>query len=325
MNYFILINNEQQGPFPVNELLQHGLTQETLVWTEGMAQWTPAWQVEELKSLFFNSNGSTPPPPPISPTSTSPKTTTTDTAPAEIAGETNGNQHEEHRNNTTKGKGHKKLWIGLGIIVVILFILALTNPSQAEHRQAILDKVDNASEKIDNISDPTVRSVLQSIGGLGQTVAKQIIVQLIDEDLEYHNYILFSTTSIHSDMLRHDIRCSTGFLGHVNAVSLSNIMPDIIMQQMMGSEKNNSGNTEESTDEETTVSGPQGEQTTVTTKTVKKNGVTIDSISRRVTSRLADEVARKVKDEVKQETDSTTSSDVDGIVDRLLNLLKNLL
>lgn len=319
MNYFILINNEQQGPFPVSELLQHGLTQETLVWAEGMAQWTPAWQVEELKSLFFNGNGSTPPPPPTQPT------TPAETASAGTTSGPDDNLHAETKDNAPKKKGHKKLWIGLGVIIVVLFILALTNPGQAEHRKAILDKVDNASEKLDNISDPTVRGILQSIGGLGQTVARQLIVQLIDEDLEYHNYILFSTTTIHSDMLRHDIRCSTGFLGHVNAVSLSNIMPDIIIQQMMGSDNNGKGNAEESNDEETTVSGPNGEQTTVTTKTVKKNGVTIDSISRRVTSRIADEVARKVKNEVRQETDSATSSDVDGIVDRLLNLLKNLL
>ena len=52
MEYFIYKDNKQQGPFTVEQLAGMGLRSETLVWREGMEQWTPAWQVEELKDVL---------------------------------------------------------------------------------------------------------------------------------------------------------------------------------------------------------------------------------------------------------------------------------
>ena len=42
MTYFILINNQQQGPYTLDELRSRNITSATLVWREGMADWTPA-------------------------------------------------------------------------------------------------------------------------------------------------------------------------------------------------------------------------------------------------------------------------------------------
>ena len=60
--YHVALNGQQAGPFPVASLqsyVQSGqLTAETLVWCQGMANWTAAGQVAELKHLF----GTTPPP-----------------------------------------------------------------------------------------------------------------------------------------------------------------------------------------------------------------------------------------------------------------------
>lgn len=52
MKYFISVNGQQQGPFEVSELLAHGITPTTLVWTEGMPEWEPANQIAELQHLF---------------------------------------------------------------------------------------------------------------------------------------------------------------------------------------------------------------------------------------------------------------------------------
>lgn len=57
MNYFIIVNDTQQGPYTIEELRQRHIDASTLVWAEGMAQWTPAWQVEELKTLFNATTG----------------------------------------------------------------------------------------------------------------------------------------------------------------------------------------------------------------------------------------------------------------------------
>jgi membrane protease subunit (stomatin/prohibitin family) len=63
--FFAAIGGKQQGPFDLGALQQQaaqgGLTRETLVWKQGMAQWTPAGQVAELSAVFAQM------PPPLPP------------------------------------------------------------------------------------------------------------------------------------------------------------------------------------------------------------------------------------------------------------------
>ena len=68
-NYFYLNEQrEQKGPCSPEELLQNDVRPTTLVWKDGMTDWMPAGEVEELKALFVNREGSVPPPvPPKSP------------------------------------------------------------------------------------------------------------------------------------------------------------------------------------------------------------------------------------------------------------------
>lgn len=54
--WFTATNNQQAGPFSPDELRRQAqvgqLSRSTLVWTQGMAQWTVADEVAELRSLF---------------------------------------------------------------------------------------------------------------------------------------------------------------------------------------------------------------------------------------------------------------------------------
>ncbi|GAB4156478.1 MAG: hypothetical protein Tsb009_33430 [Planctomycetaceae bacterium] len=50
--YLMLIDGIQKGPLPPEMLKSKGLKPETLVWCKGMADWTPAREVAELRSLF---------------------------------------------------------------------------------------------------------------------------------------------------------------------------------------------------------------------------------------------------------------------------------
>lgn len=63
--FFMAEGGQQAGPFDMNTLQQKAqqgvLARETLVWKQGMAQWTPAGDVPELQSLF------TAVPPPLPP------------------------------------------------------------------------------------------------------------------------------------------------------------------------------------------------------------------------------------------------------------------
>ena len=54
MRYYIAENGKPNGPFEPNELMQHGLTVNSMVWCDGMADWTLASQVPELMALLSN-------------------------------------------------------------------------------------------------------------------------------------------------------------------------------------------------------------------------------------------------------------------------------
>lgn len=59
---FYYLNGERQvGPLTKRELKAIGITPNTLVWKEGMSDWTPAHRLYELRDLF---DRMTPPPPP---------------------------------------------------------------------------------------------------------------------------------------------------------------------------------------------------------------------------------------------------------------------
>jgi len=55
-HFFIAVDGRQTGPFSLKELQQQAgngqLTRASLVWTQGMAAWTPAGEVERLNELF---------------------------------------------------------------------------------------------------------------------------------------------------------------------------------------------------------------------------------------------------------------------------------
>lgn len=67
-NYFYLdANNQQQGPVSEMALSVSGVTSTTLVWCEGMTEWTPAGNVPELAPYLPRTNA--PGVPPIPPAS----------------------------------------------------------------------------------------------------------------------------------------------------------------------------------------------------------------------------------------------------------------
>lgn len=50
--YYLSVNGQQQGPFEVNQLIPNGLNSDSMVWTNGMANWMRAAEVPELAYLF---------------------------------------------------------------------------------------------------------------------------------------------------------------------------------------------------------------------------------------------------------------------------------
>lgn len=66
MNYFIIQNGQQAGPFSVDQLRTMGITGTTPVWAPGFTDWTTAGAVAELQSIIAAGDcggGTTAPPP----------------------------------------------------------------------------------------------------------------------------------------------------------------------------------------------------------------------------------------------------------------------
>ena len=58
-SYFIHDGNQKTGPFTFDDLKQKGVEASTLIWYDGLAKWTEASNIEELKDIIIKS------PPPL--------------------------------------------------------------------------------------------------------------------------------------------------------------------------------------------------------------------------------------------------------------------
>lgn len=328
MDYFILLNDIQQGPYTIDELRRRGIDQGTLVWCEGMEQWAPAWQVDELRQLFFDDGTPQAVPPAMasaawqgSPAERQERHTDVPpqaAAPRQACGDGGDGGSRDRRRPS-----HTGLWAFLAVTAVALFVLALTNPGVAEHRRAICGSVDRVADRVSDIGDPTVRGIVEAVTGISGGMVRQLAYSLLDESLEYHNYVFFSTTTIRGDRPGSETRTSVGVLGHVKPMSLTGVVP-ALMKRYMGGAWGVDGFDNGTMEQTVTTVDADGNATTETTRTTRRNGMTVDSLSKRVTNRIADEVARRVKSEVRQQADSATASGVDDIVNDVLRFVKGL-
>lgn len=112
--YYIFIENEQQGPFNIEELIARKISRETKVWFEGLAEWKNAEEIEELKPIFISI------PPPINSFTSkppAPKFENKQNVEVEIDGE------------DSKIFGFKKniFYAVLGVLVIILVLVYYNN------------------------------------------------------------------------------------------------------------------------------------------------------------------------------------------------------
>ena len=142
MEYFIIDNNGQQaGPFSQDQLVQKAISPETLVWKQGMADWTPAWKVEELKTVL-------------------------EAVEANKTNSTNQQENQEPQQQTyqqgfqqgaamnanfqqqpKKRKSHMAMKLIIGLIVFIIAVFAVSNPGADAHKEKVRTEVGKAIEK----------------------------------------------------------------------------------------------------------------------------------------------------------------------------------
>ena len=212
MEFFIIDHNGQQaGPFSFDQLVQKGISPETLVWKQGMADWTPAWKVEELKAVLeaIRANQQQ------------------DYQKAQQEAYQQGFQQGAamHSNfqqqpKKNKKKSHFAMKMVIGLIIFILAIFAITNPSADAHKEKVRTEASKAVEKAVGSTDNNFFS--QALRSVAKMMAGSMMDEAMNQLFEYHNYIVCSTGSVEFNGKQHTV--SFGILGNVYTMNADDMV-----------------------------------------------------------------------------------------------------
>ena len=353
MEYFIIDNNGQQaGPFSLEQLAQKAITPETLVWKQGMKDWTPAWKVEELKTTLeaaeaIRANAAENQAAQGAGQGTVPPTYQTvqganqqqDFQQAQQAAYQQGFQHGASMNqqadygngtnhNQPRKKSSKNLWkIILGLIVFIILVFAITNPGADAHKEKVRTEVGKAIEKATATTDNNFFS--QAMRSVAKMMADNVMGEAMDQLFEYHNYIICSKGTVTFDGKEHNI--SFGILGKVYTMNADDMVKALEGNDNLQIEESETSNTSDDTNgntDEFSSSDNQSDNADATdntgddedlgTKVQKK----LEDKANQAFDKAADKVSKKVEEKINQKlNEATDSSKIEKIIDKILELI----
>lgn len=305
MEFFIIDRNGQQaGPFSFDQLVQKGISPETLVWKQGMADWTPAWKVEELKAVLeaIRANQQQ------------------DYQKAQQEAYQQGFQQGAAMNSNFQQQPKKKtshfaMKMVIGLIIFILAIFAITNPSADAHKEKVRTEASKAVEKAVGSTDNNFFS--QALRSVAKMMAGSVMDEAMNQLFEYHNYIVCSMGSVEFNGKQHTV--SLGILGNVytmNADDMVKALESADNLHIEESESNVSSDTPnmDSSDSEDQADSDEG---SFSTKMQKK----LEEKANQAFDKAADKVSKKVEEKINQKLDETTdSSSIEKIIDKILEL-----
>jgi hypothetical protein len=288
MKYFIVENNKQSGPFSIYELKDKGITSETLVWAEGMTDWTPAWKVDELRAFLFNTKDASTPPP----------------LPEDMEQPAAAQAEPAAAIEKKKPQGSsclKRMFVGfLFLLAVLLVAMAVSCPSEQAHKNKIKEKITLALEQSAQRNNNLFGV---GIGLVRHLLTDEILDRVLDEMVDYHNYYVFSKCTINSD--GKDKNISYGAFARVFTMNEDDLSRYI-------DEHNPLSGFEPAT-------GTQQADTTAGTQIQPADGDLMNDIQEEIIGSLS----RIVKKQVGERTDSTTSDAIIKIVDGVTDMIRN--
>lgn len=316
MEFFIIDRNGQQaGPFCFDQLVQKGISPETLVWKQGMADWTPAWKVEELKAVLeaVEANQSN------QKVQSNQKAQQQDYQKAQQEAYQQGFQQGAAMNSNfqqqPKKKSHFAIKMVIGLIIFILAIFAITNPSADAHKEKVRTEASKAVEKAVGSTDNNFFS--QALRSVAKMMAGSMMDEAMNQLFEYHNYIVCSTGSVEFNGKQHTV--SFGILGNVytmNADDMVKALESADNLHIEESESNVSSDTPnmDSSDSEDQAASDEG---SLSTRMQKK----LEEKANQAFDKAADKVSKKVEEKINQKLEETTdSSSIEKIIDKILEL-----
>lgn len=284
MEFFIIDHNGQQaGPFSFDQLVQKAITPETLVWKQGMADWTPAWKVEELKAVLeaIRANQQQ------------------DYQKAQQEAYQQGFQqgaamHSNFQQQPKKKTSHFAMKMVIGLIIFILAIFAVTNPSADAHKEKVRTEASKAVEKAVGSTDNNFFS--QALRSVAKMMAGSMMDEAMNQLFEYHNYIVCSTGSVDFNGKQHTV--SFGILGNVYTMNADDMVKAL----------------EEANVNEDQADSDEG---SFSTRMQKK----LEEKANQAFDKAADKVSKKVEEKINQKLEETTdSSSIEKVIDKILEL-----
>lgn len=339
MEFFIIDRNGQQaGPFSFDQLVQKGISPETLVWKQGMADWTPAWKVEELRAVLeaaeanqsnqnaqkqegvqqdFQQQGANQQ---QAQQEAYQKAQQQDYQKAQQEAYQQGFQQGAAMNSNFQQQPKKKtshfaMKMVIGLIIFILALFAVTNPSADAHKEKVRTEASKAVEKAVGSTDNNFFS--QALRSVAKMMAGSMMDEAMNQLFEYHNYIVCSTGSVEFNGKPHTV--SFGILGNVytmNADDMVKALESADNLHIEESESNVSSDTPnmDSSDSEDQADSDEG---SFSTKMQKK----LEEKANQAFDKAADKVSKKVEEKINQKLDETTdSSSIEKIIDKILEL-----
>lgn len=207
MEFFIIRNDEQQGPFTLEQLSGMNIMPDTPVWCEGMPDWTTADKVAALQPLVAYAprvGGNTEPPSmPHGSASQPPQWNNAQSQQSTYAAPA-----PQYAPAPRPKKSHTALWVTLAIVAVLAAALAITNPDKNDHCNAISNVTkDWTGDKIEDIVGEGIT------GGVVKAITTPLMNKVVESIVEVDNYGLCSVG--HIDIGDSKTKVSFGIMGHV--------------------------------------------------------------------------------------------------------------
>ena len=327
MEYFIIDNNGQQaGPFSQDQLVQKAISPETLVWKQGMADWTPAWKVEELKTVLeaveANKTNST-----NQQENQEPQQQTSEQAQQQAYQQAQQQAYQQgfqqgaamnanFQQQPKKRKSHMAMKLIIGLIVFIIAVFAVSNPGADAHKEKVRTEVGKAIEKATSTSDNNFFS--QALRSVTKMMARGVMDEAMNQLFEYHNYIVCSKGTVEFNGKQHTV--SFGILGSVYTMNADDMVKALEGADNLQVEEMDSSSSDDtsSIDEATSSSDDTSADEVFGTKVQKR----LEDKANQAMDKAADKVGKKIEEKINQKLDEATdSSKVEKLIDKILEFL----
>ncbi len=327
MEYFIIDNNGQQaGPFSQDQLVQKAISPETLVWKQGMADWTPAWKVEELRTVLEAVEAN-------KPNSTNqqenqePQQQTSEQAQQQAYQQAQQQAYQQgfqqgatmnanFQQQPKKRKSHMAIKLIIGLIVFIIAVFAVSNPGADAHKEKVRTEVGKAIEKATSTSDNNFFT--QALRSVAKMMAGSVMDEAMNQLFEYHNYIVCSKGTVEFNGKQHTV--SFGILGTVYTMNADDMVKalegadNLQLEEMNSSSSDDTSSIDEATSSSDDTSADEGFGAKVQKKLEDKANQAMD--------KAADKVGKKIEEKINQKLDEATdSSKVEKLIDKILEFL----